>query len=149
MCRRVHCHTCRTQKKTLTDSSPALAHHDCAAALAGKEEQHHSNGKGVPAEWAAQLQALEMERQAVREQHRSLLAQHHKRFHSTWGQLLKTGYQNSRFAHQVRHGLLRLHGVGAFCAPVHAWVPSVHQCMAYDVLLSRGDWVVGHWGWVG
>lgn len=37
----------------------------------------------------------------VREKHRALLAQHHERFHPVWGQLLKTGYQNSRFAHQV------------------------------------------------
>jgi hypothetical protein len=37
----------------------------------------------------------------VRERHRKLLADHHERFHKVWGQLLKTGYQNSRFAHQV------------------------------------------------
>ena len=37
----------------------------------------------------------------VREKHRALLAEHHERFHPIWGQLLKTGYQNSRFAHQV------------------------------------------------
>lgn len=37
----------------------------------------------------------------VRESHRVMLADHHESFHSTWGQLLKTGYQNSRFAHQV------------------------------------------------
>lgn len=37
----------------------------------------------------------------VRESHRAMLADHHACFHSTWGQLLKTGYQNSRFAHQV------------------------------------------------
>ena len=37
----------------------------------------------------------------VREKHRALLAEHHARFHHVWGQLLKTGYQNSRFAHQV------------------------------------------------
>lgn len=37
----------------------------------------------------------------VQQQHRQLLHQHHQRFHAVWGQLLKTGYQNSRFAHQV------------------------------------------------
>ncbi|KAK9813561.1 hypothetical protein WJX73_007197 [Symbiochloris irregularis] len=31
----------------------------------------------------------------------ALMNDHHARFHSAWGQLLKTGYQNSRFAHQV------------------------------------------------
>ncbi len=30
-----------------------------------------------------------------------MLQEHHERFHKVWGQLLKTGYQNSRFAHQV------------------------------------------------
>ena len=43
----------------------------------------------------------------VRESHREMLAEHHASFHSTWGQLLKTGYQNSRFAHQVLARLLR------------------------------------------
>ncbi len=38
----------------------------------------------------------------MREKHRALLARHHERFHPIWGQLLKTGYQNSRFAHQAR-----------------------------------------------
>jgi 5'-nucleotidase len=37
----------------------------------------------------------------VRERHSTLLQEHHERFHKVWGQLLKTGYQNSRFAHQV------------------------------------------------
>ena len=37
----------------------------------------------------------------VREQHRQQLKEHHEAFHEVWGQLLKTGYQNSRFAHQV------------------------------------------------
>ncbi len=37
----------------------------------------------------------------IRQQHRQLLHEHHQRFHAVWGQLLKTGYQNSRFAHQV------------------------------------------------
>jgi hypothetical protein len=30
-----------------------------------------------------------------------MLQRHHESFHSTWGQLTKTGYSNSRFAHQV------------------------------------------------
>ncbi|KAK9843987.1 hypothetical protein WJX81_001142 [Elliptochloris bilobata] len=44
---------------------------------------------------------LREQQDAVRERHRALLAEHHERFHPVWGQLLKTGYQNSRFAHQV------------------------------------------------
>ena len=45
--------------------------------------------------------ALDSHVAQVREKHRALLAEHHERFHHVWGQLLKTGYQNSRFAHQV------------------------------------------------
>ena len=37
----------------------------------------------------------------VRDRHSRLLQDHHERFHAVWGQLLKTGYQNSRFGHQV------------------------------------------------
>ena len=37
----------------------------------------------------------------VRDRHSKLLQDHHERFHAVWGQLLKTGYQNSRFGHQV------------------------------------------------
>ena len=37
----------------------------------------------------------------VRDRHSKLLQDHHERFHGVWGQLLKTGYQNSRFGHQV------------------------------------------------
>ena len=73
--------------------------------VAGRED-HRGNGVDQRSQWSAQLEQLQAERQHVREQHRSLLAQHHERFHSTWGQLLKTGYQNSRFAHQVRILLL-------------------------------------------
>ncbi|KAL3150708.1 hypothetical protein ABBQ32_000495 [Trebouxia sp. C0010 RCD-2024] len=47
------------------------------------------------------LYNLEQQRDAIRQQHKQLLHQHHQRFHAVWGQLLKTGYQNSRFAHQV------------------------------------------------
>ena len=32
---------------------------------------------------------------------RSALRAYHKAFHPLWGQLLKTGYQNSRFAYQT------------------------------------------------
>ncbi|KAL5211127.1 hypothetical protein ABZP36_006750 [Zizania latifolia] len=37
----------------------------------------------------------------VRRIHQEAQRQHHQKFHKVWGQLMKTGYQNSRFAHQV------------------------------------------------
>lgn len=44
---------------------------------------------------------LKSQRDEVRESHRAMLQRHHEGFHSTWGQLTKTGYSNSRFAHQA------------------------------------------------
>lgn len=48
-----------------------------------------------------EIKALEAERDKVRESHRQAQRLCHQKFHKTWGQLMKTGYQNSRFAHQV------------------------------------------------
>ncbi|XP_024394455.1 uncharacterized protein [Physcomitrium patens] len=44
---------------------------------------------------------LRKENAIVREQHRQGQRECHHLFHKTWGQLMKTGYQNSRFSHQV------------------------------------------------
>ncbi|CAD6207833.1 unnamed protein product [Miscanthus lutarioriparius] len=41
------------------------------------------------------------QREHVRLLHQEAQRQHHQKFHKVWGQLMKTGYQNSRFAHQV------------------------------------------------
>lgn len=48
-----------------------------------------------------QIAELQQRRDKVREDHREAQRACHQVFHKTWGQLLKTGYQNSRFAHQV------------------------------------------------
>jgi HAD superfamily 5'-nucleotidase-like hydrolase len=48
-----------------------------------------------------ELQSIQIERDLLREQHRDAQRKCHHRFHKIWGQLMKTGYQNSRFAHQV------------------------------------------------
>ena len=42
-----------------------------------------------------------LQRESLRERHRALLKAHHDQFHPVWGQLMKTGYQNSRYAHQI------------------------------------------------
>lgn len=44
---------------------------------------------------------LESQRELVRLDHQQILCKCHQKFHKVWGQLMKTGYQNSRFAHQV------------------------------------------------
>ncbi|KAL2346326.1 hypothetical protein Fmac_000326 [Flemingia macrophylla] len=48
-----------------------------------------------------ELDKLELERERVRLSHQEAQKKLHQRFHEPWGQLMKTGYQNSRFAHQV------------------------------------------------
>ncbi|XP_024635198.1 cytosolic purine 5'-nucleotidase isoform X3 [Medicago truncatula] len=47
------------------------------------------------------LDKLELEREKMRLIHQEAQRKLHQRFHEPWGQLMKTGYQNSRFAHQV------------------------------------------------
>ncbi|TKY57717.1 Cytosolic purine 5'-nucleotidase [Spatholobus suberectus] len=47
------------------------------------------------------LDKLKLERERVRLSHREAQRKLHQKFHEPWGQLMKTGYQNSRFAHQV------------------------------------------------
>ncbi|KAI5063095.1 hypothetical protein GOP47_0021642 [Adiantum capillus-veneris] len=44
---------------------------------------------------------LEKQRDHVRDLHRQTLKECHEKFHKTWGQLMQTGYQSSRFANQV------------------------------------------------
>ncbi|GLU04437.1 hypothetical protein SLE2022_215850 [Rubroshorea leprosula] len=47
------------------------------------------------------LHELASQRDQVRLAHQLAQREHHRKFHKVWGQLMKTGYQNSRFAHQV------------------------------------------------
>eukprot|EP00262_Sarcandra_glabra_P005211 TRINITY_DN16570_c0_g1_i1.p1 TRINITY_DN16570_c0_g1~~TRINITY_DN16570_c0_g1_i1.p1 ORF type:complete len:599 (-),score=102.60 TRINITY_DN16570_c0_g1_i1:218-2014(-) len=49
----------------------------------------------------SELNQLESEREQVRRSHQLGQRECHQKFHKVWGQLMKTGYQNSRFAHQV------------------------------------------------
>eukprot|EP00798_Chlamydomonas_sp_ICE-L_P013215 gene13215-19051_t len=61
----------------------------------------------VPKDPEAYAKNLEMlgdmrsRRDKLKMRHTKLLADHHSHFHPVWGQLLKTGHQNSRFAHQL------------------------------------------------
>ncbi|KAJ9674720.1 hypothetical protein PVL29_023946 [Vitis rotundifolia] len=50
---------------------------------------------------ATELCKLESQREKVRLCHQQAQRECHQKFHKVWGQLMKTGYQNSRFAHQV------------------------------------------------
>lgn len=50
---------------------------------------------------SATLGELEDQRDEKRLSHQQAQRECHQMFHKVWGQLMKTGYQNSRFAHQV------------------------------------------------
>lgn len=49
----------------------------------------------------SELEKLESVREQVRISHQQAQRECHQKFHKVWGQLMRTGYQNSRFAHQV------------------------------------------------
>ncbi|CAH1428158.1 unnamed protein product [Lactuca virosa] len=50
---------------------------------------------------SSKLELLEAQCERVRVTHQEAQKVFHEKFHTVWGQLMKTGYQNSRFAHQV------------------------------------------------
>ncbi|KAL3840305.1 hypothetical protein ACJIZ3_024896 [Penstemon smallii] len=52
-------------------------------------------------EQLAEIEKLQSQREQVRCSHQQAQRECHQKFHKVWGQLMKTGYQNSRFAHQV------------------------------------------------
>ncbi|MBM3382608.1 MAG: HAD-IG family 5'-nucleotidase [Betaproteobacteria bacterium] len=49
------------------------------------------------------VQSLTQKRDSTREALRRSMRKYHQNFHGTWGQLMKTGHQNSRFAAQVEN----------------------------------------------
>ncbi|XP_009588769.1 uncharacterized protein LOC107800665 isoform X2 [Nicotiana tabacum] len=49
----------------------------------------------------SELDKLKSQSEEVRLSHQQAQRECHQKFHNVWGQLMKTGYQNSRFAHQV------------------------------------------------
>ncbi|EPS70199.1 hypothetical protein M569_04560, partial [Genlisea aurea] len=48
-----------------------------------------------------EVESLKADREKFRSTHQQSQRELHQQFHEVWGQLMKTGYQNSRFAHQV------------------------------------------------
>jgi hypothetical protein len=97
-------------------------------AVAGVTPRAADAGADSDAEAAAALArriaALREERDALREMHRTALSRYHSSFHYVWGQLMKTGYSNSRFASQVeRFACLYTSHVSNFLAysPSKSW----------------------------
>nr|GMC52279.1 5'-nucleotidase domain-containing protein 4 isoform X1 [Ipomoea batatas] len=72
-----------------------------------EDELHHlkwslkSQGGSDAGRTSTELRELQSKRERVRLKHQEAQRECHHKFHEVWGQLMKTGYQNSRFAHQV------------------------------------------------
>ncbi|CAG9464098.1 unnamed protein product [Pedinophyceae sp. YPF-701] len=64
-------------------------------------ERHGGGADERTADLEDRLAALRARIAAAREEHREGLRKYHLRFHSQWGQVMKTGYTASFFAHQV------------------------------------------------
>ncbi|KAL3505298.1 hypothetical protein ACH5RR_035139 [Cinchona calisaya] len=58
-------------------------------------------GMDINKEITSEIKKLQTLREQVRLSHQQAQRECHHKFHKVWGQLMKTGYQNSRFAHQV------------------------------------------------
>lgn len=74
-----------------------------------EDKVHHRNwslkfedvGVDKKQKLSSELHELELQRKHARRRHQQVQRECHLKFHEVWGQLMKTGYQNSRFAHQV------------------------------------------------
>ncbi|KAI3673181.1 hypothetical protein L6452_39297 [Arctium lappa] len=87
---------------------------------------------------SSKLESLEVQCNRVRVTHQEAQKVFHEKFHKVWGQLMKTGYQNSRFAHQVERfaclytsqvGNLGLYSPAKYYRPSEDFMP--HE---FDVL---------------
>lgn len=79
-------------------------------------ESHNGVRDEDPEEFRMKIKKLQSERDIARKGHRHAMRTIHKTFHRVWGQLLKTGCQSSRFAHQVeRFACLYTSSVSNLC----------------------------------
>eukprot|EP00884_Botryococcus_braunii_P012807 jgi/Botrbrau1/21527/Bobra.174_2s0030.1 len=80
----------------------------------------------------------------MKEKHSRLLRQHHEYFHKVWGCLLKSGYQNSRYAHQIeRFACLYASHVSnlSFYSPDKAWRADSDGMVHENMLPKAETWV--------
>ncbi|KAI4316814.1 hypothetical protein L6164_024756 [Bauhinia variegata] len=89
----------------------------------------------------SELDKLELEREHVRLCHQEAQRKLHQIFHEVWGQLMKTGYQNSRFAHQVERfaclytsqvSNLGLYSPDKYYRPSEDYMPHEFDILAYE-----------------
>ena len=91
------------------------------------------------------LESYEAISREVITRHKRQLAAHHTFFHPVWGQLLKTGYQNSKYAHLLeRFACLYTSHVSnlAFYSPTKKFRGRV-DVMAHEEVLPEGSSALG------
>lgn len=86
----------RAQRDDLSDQVERLEW-----AIAKSAEQQPPEPPHKQEERRAALELLRQRRSEVKRQHSETLRAYHEQFHPVWGRLLKTGYQNSRYSHQI------------------------------------------------
>ena len=65
------------------------------------EEKRQKEKMAKTSEEMKMVEQLEKDFETAKLEHRKKTKEYHERFHWVWGALMKSGYQNSRFAHQV------------------------------------------------
>ncbi|KVH98402.1 5'-nucleotidase domain-containing protein 4 isoform X1 [Cynara cardunculus var. scolymus] len=94
--------------------------------------EHENLDAGEKEKISVKLDLLESQRARVRAAHQESQRIFHQKFHPVWGQLMKTGYQNSRFADQVERfaclytsqvGNLGLHSPAKYYRPSEDFMP--------------------------
>lgn len=81
----------RQHRETLEDKIQACTYKLQHEGLAGPKR----------AELQGILDVLQSKRDQLRQRHREELRKHHELYHSVWGSVVKTGYQNSFLSHQI------------------------------------------------
>ncbi|KAL4566362.1 hypothetical protein LXL04_030476 [Taraxacum kok-saghyz] len=89
---------------------------------------------------SSKLELLEAQCERVRVTHQDAQKVFHEKFHKVWGQLMKTGYQNSRFAHQVERfaclytsqvGNLGMYSPAKYYRPSEDFMPHEFELLSF------------------
>uniref|UniRef100_A0A7S3VHX6 5'-nucleotidase n=1 Tax=Dunaliella tertiolecta TaxID=3047 RepID=A0A7S3VHX6_DUNTE len=127
----------RTQRDSVDDQ---MQRFEWALAHSGWDPNSEAYAKNL-----AMLKETAARHDALRSKHSEVLSSLHRRHHPIWGQILKTGYQNSRFAHQIeRYACLYTSHVSnlAYYSPNKRWQGRCDIMAHEDVDFPEAGWNV-------
>ncbi|KAF5835375.1 purine 5'-nucleotidase [Dunaliella salina] len=127
----------RTQRDSVDDQ---MQRFEWALAHSGWDPKSEAYQKNL-----AMLKETAARHDALRSKHSEVLSSLHRRHHPIWGQILKTGYQNSRFAHQIeRYACLYTSHVSnlAYYSPNKRWQGRCDIMAHEDVDFPEAGWNV-------